>query len=177
MGNEATKDGKYLFPTSNSSMDHHHSSSSYPTSSSSNKNKRSRVSEEPVVVEMTTIQKSKSKERDPEKPKTQKQLNAEINQYRCTNTSCCKEAGGCFLRNFCSSDQSSILLDNAVSVLQLFREKTRILNKEEEGKLALSLFKAKCTNLAAVISPTGNDSELLYGGKGTHLLSLTFYSY
>ena len=57
-------------------------------------------------------------------------------------------------------------MDNAINVLQIFREKTRILNKEEEGKLALSLFKAKCTNLAAVISPTGTDSDLLYG-KGT----------
>jgi hypothetical protein len=105
-------------------------------------------------------------EEQPEKPKTQKQLNEEINNYKCTNSSCCREAGGCFLRNFCSSDQSSILMDNAINVLQIFREKTRILNKEEEGKLALSLFKAKCTNLAAVISPTGTDSDLLYG-KGT----------
>ena len=133
-------------------------------------NKRSRVSEEveeAPAVEMTAISKSKSKlEEQPEKPKTQKQLNEEINSYKCTNSSCCREAGGCFLRNFCSSDQNSILMDNAINVLQLFREKTRILNKEEEGKLALSLFKAKCTNLAAVISPTGTDSDLLYG-KGT----------
>ena len=58
-------------------------------------------------------------------------------------------------------------MDNAIKVLQLFRGKTtRILNKEEEGKLALSLFKAKCTNLAAVISPTETNAELLYG-KGT----------
>ena len=124
--------------------------------------------EEAPAVEMTAIPKSKSKlEEQPEKSKTQKQLNEEINSYKCTNSSCCREAGGCFLRNFCSSDQSSILMDNAINVLQLFREKTRrILNKEEEGKLALSLFKAKCTNLAAVISPTGTDSDLLYG-KGT----------
>jgi hypothetical protein len=160
MGNEASKDGSH-FPTPKVSMDHHQSLS----------NKRSRVMSEEVeerpAVEMTSIPKSKSKGEEPEnKPKTQKQLNDEINLYRCINSSCCKEAGGCFLRNFCSSDERSILMDNAINVLQLFREKTRILNKEEEGKLALSLFKAKCTNLAAVISPTETNAELLYG-KGT----------
>ena len=158
MGKEASKDGSH-FPTPKVSMDR-----------SLLSNKRSRVSEEveeAPAVEMTAISKSKSKlEEQPEKPKTQKQLNEEINSYKCTNSSCCREAGGCFLRNFCSSDQNSILMDNAINVLQTFREKTRILNKEEEGKLALSLFKAKCTNLAAVISPTGTDSDLLYG-KGT----------
>jgi hypothetical protein len=58
-------------------------------------------------------------------------------------------------------------MDNAISVLQLFREKTRVLTKEEEGELALSLFKAKCTNLAAVISPTIVDSTLLFGEEGS----------
>jgi hypothetical protein len=109
------------------------------------------------------ISKSKSKEEAPEKPKTQKQLNEEINHFKCLNSSCCKDQGGCFLKNFCSSDQSSILMDNAINVLQLFREKTRLLSKEEEGELALSLFKSKCTNLVAVISPTVVDSTLLFG--------------
>ena len=154
MGNEVSKDGDY-FPTPNDSMDHHQSLS----------NKWSRmITEEVAAVEMTSIPKSKPKGVEAEnKPKSQKQLNDEINLYRCINSSCCKEAGGCFLRNFCSSDQRSILMDNAINVLQLFREKTKILNKEEEGKLALSLFKAKCTNLAAVISPTETNAELLYG--------------
>ena len=154
MGNEASKDGSG-FP------------SPQVHTSSSNK-KRSRVSEVveggPAVVEMTsTISKSKSKEEAPEKPKTQKQLNEEINQFRCLNSSCGKDQGGCFLKNFCSSDQSSILMDNAINVLQLFREKTRLLSKEEEGELSLSLFKSKCTNLVAVISPTVVDSTLLFG--------------
>ena len=93
--------------------------------------------EEAPAVEMTAIPKSKSKlEEQPEKPKTQKQFNEEINNYKCTNSSCCREAGGCFLRNFCSSDQSSILMDNAINVLQLFREKTRILNKDDAAPTA-----------------------------------------
>ena len=113
---------------------------------------------------MTLISsKSKSKEEAPEKPKTQKQLNEEINQFKCLNSSCCKDQGGCFLRNFCSSDQSCVLMDNAINVLQLFREKTRILTKEEEGELALSLFKAKCSNLASVVSPTEMESTFLFG--------------
>ena len=157
MGNEASKDGSG-FP----------SQQDYKSSS----NKRSRVVSEvaeggPALVEMTSsFPKSKSKEA-PEKPKTQKQLNEEINHFKCLNSSCCKDKGGCFLRNFCSSDQSSILMDNAINVLQLFREKTRVLTKEEEGELALSLFKAKCTNLAAVISPTIVDSTLLFGEEGS----------
>ena len=138
--------------------------------SSSSSNKRSRVSEEEhpdaAAVEMTTtVSKNKTKSKSteqPEKPKTQKQLCEEINQFKCLNSSCCKDQGGCFLRNFCSADQSSILMDNAINVLQLYREKTRILNKDEEGELALSLFKSKCTNLAEVISPTSVDSHLLY---------------
>ena len=160
MGNEASKDGS-SFPS--------------PQGYRSSSNKRSRVVSEvaaeggPAVVEMTSsIPKSKSKEEAPEKPKTQKQLNEEINNFKCLNSSCCKDQGGCFLRNFCSSDQNCILMDNAINVLQLFREKTRVLNKEEAGELALSLFKAKCTNLAAVISPTDVDSTLLFGeGGGT----------
>ena len=139
--------------------------------SSSSSNKRSRVSEEEhpdaAAVEMTTtVSKNKTKSKSteqPEKPKTQKQLCEEINQFKCLNSSCCKDQGGCFLRNFCSADQSSILMDNAINVLQLYREKTRILNKDEEGELALSLFKSKCTNLSEVISPTSVDSHLLYG--------------
>ena len=120
MGNEASKDGSN-FPTPNGSINHHQSLS----------NKRSRVITEEVeerpAVEMTSIPKSKSKGEVAEnKPKSQKQLNDEINLYRCINSSCCKEAGGCFLQNFCSSDQRSILMDNAINVLQLFREKTRI---------------------------------------------------
>jgi hypothetical protein len=57
-------------------------------------------------------------------------------------------------------------MDNAINVLQLFREKTRVLTKEEEGELALSLFKTKCTNLTAVISPTDTDSTILFGEDG-----------
>ena len=160
MGNEASKDGSG-FPS--------------PPGYRASSNKRSRVVSEvaeeggPAAVEMTSIiPKSKSKEEAPEKPKSQKQLNEEINHFKCLNSSCCKDLGGCFLKNFCSSDQSSILMDNAINVLQLFREKTRVLNKEEAGELALSLFKAKCTNLAAVISPTDVDSTLLFGeGGGT----------
>jgi hypothetical protein len=156
MGNEASKDGS-VFQS--------------PPGYRSSSNKRSRVVNEvaeggpaAVVVEMTSIiPKSKSKEEAPEKPKSQKQLNEEINHFKCLNSSCCKDQGGCFLRNFCSSDQSSILMDNAINVLQLFREKTRVLTKEEAGELALSLFKTKCTNLAAVISPTDVDSTLLFG--------------
>ena len=155
MGNEASKDGSG-FP------------SPQVYTSSSNK-KRSRVSEVveggPAVVEMTSII-SKSKEEAPEKPKSQKQLNEEINHFKCLNSSCCKDQGGCFLKNFCSSDQSSILMDNAINVLQLFREKTRLLSKEEEGELALSFFKSKCTNLVAVISPTVVDSTILFGKDG-----------
>ena len=87
--------------------------------------------EEAPAVEMTAIPKSKSKEEEqPEKPKTQ--INEEIN----TNSSCCREAGGCFLWIFCSSDQSSILMDNAINVLQLFREKTRIINKDDAAPTA-----------------------------------------
>ena len=79
MRNEASKDGSN-FPTPNGSMDHHQSLS----------NKRSRVITEEVeerpAVEMTSIPKSKSKGEEPEnKPKTQKQLNDEINLYRCIN--------------------------------------------------------------------------------------------
>ena len=155
MGNETSKDGS-IFPSPQGFRP-----------SSNNKRVRAVASEVveggPAVVEMTTIPKSKSKVEDPEKPKTQKQLNEEINQFKCLNSSCCKDRGGCFLRNFCSSDQSSILMDNAINVLQLFREKTRVLTKEEAGDLALSLFKTKCTNLAAVISPTDVDSTLLFG--------------
>ena len=134
MGNEASKDGSG-FP----------SQQDYKSSSN---NKRSRVVSEvaeggppAALVEMTSsIPKSKSKEA-PEKPKTQRQLNEEITHFKCLNSSCCKDQGGCFLRNFCSSDQSCILMDNAINVLQLFREKTRVLTKEEEGELALlSLF-------------------------------------
>ena len=162
MGNEASKDGS-VFQS--------------PKGHRSLSNKRSRVVARevveggPAVVEMTSIPNSKSKEKAPEKPKTQKQLNEEINQFKCLNSSCCKDQGGCFLRNFCSSDQSSILMDNAINVLQLFREKTRVLTKEEAGELALSLFKAKCTNLAAVISPTGADSTILFGKEdvGTYI--------
>ena len=155
LGNETYKDGS-VFP-----------SPQVFRSSSNNKRVRAVASEVveggPAVVEMTSIPKSKSKDEAPEKPKTQKQLNEEINQFKCLNSSCCKDRGGCFLRNFCSSDQSSILMDNAINVLQLFREKTRVLTKEEAGDLALSLFKAKCTNLAAVISPTDVDSTMLFG--------------
>ena len=86
MGNEASKDGSH-FPTPKVSMDR-----------SLLSNKRSRVSEEveeAPAVEMTAISKSKSKlEEQPEKTKTQKQLNEEINSYKCTNSSCCREAGG-----------------------------------------------------------------------------------
>ena len=151
MGNEASKKG-IEFPLGGKR-------------SSSNKRSRLLDEAEERSVEMTAIEmttKSKSKEDAPQKPKTQKELYEEINHYKCLNSSCCKDKGGCFLRNFCSSDQSSMLMDNAINVLQLFREKTRILNKEEEGKLALSLFKAKCTNLTAVISPVCADSKLLY---------------
>ena len=156
LGNETYKDGS-VFP-----------SPQVFRSSSINKRVRAVASEvveggPAVVIEMTSIPKSKSKDEAPEKPKTQKQLNEEINQFKCLNSSCCKDRGGCFLRNFCSSDQSSILMDNAINVLQLFREKTRVLTKEEAGDLALSLFKAKCTNLAAVISPTDVDSTMLFG--------------
>ena len=139
LGNETYKDGS-VFP-----------SPQVFRSSSNNKRVRSVASEvveggPAVVIEMTSIPKSKSKDEAPvEKPKTQKQLNEEINQFKCINSSCCKDRGGCFLRNFCSSDQSSILMDNAIS------------------DLALSLFKAKCTNLAAVISPTDVDSTMLFG--------------
>jgi hypothetical protein len=155
MGNEASKDGSG-FP-------------SPQVVNTSSSNKRSRVSDDvveggPAVVEMTSISsKSKSKEEAPGKPKTQKQLNEELNSFKCINSSCCKDQGGCFLRNFCSSDQSCILMDNAINVLQLFREKTRILTKEEEGELALSLFKAKCSNLATVVSPTEMESTFLFG--------------
>jgi hypothetical protein len=155
MGNEASKDGSG-FP-------------SPQVVNTSSSNKRSRVSDDvveggPAVVEMTLVSsKSKSKEEAPEKPKTQKQLNEEINQFKCLNSSCCKDQGGCFLRNFCSSDQSCVLMDNAINVLQLFREKTRILTKEEEGELALSLFKAKCSNLASVVSPTEMELTFLFG--------------
>jgi hypothetical protein len=174
MGNEASKDGSG-FP----------SQQDYKSSS----NKRSRVVSEvaeggPALVEMTSsFPKSKSKEA-PEKPKTQKQLNQEINHFKCLNSSCCKDQGGCFLRNFFSSDQSCILMDNAINVLQLFREKTRVLTKEEEGELALSLFKTKCTNLTAVISPTDTDSTILFGEDGgtqhtstlsIHLFNLILY--
>jgi hypothetical protein len=157
MGNEASKDGS-VFQS--------------PPGYRSSSNKRSRVVSEEVaeggpaavVVEMTSIiPKSKSKEEAPEKPKSQKQLNEEINHFKCLNSSCCKDQGGCFLKNFYSFDQSSILMDNAINVLQLFREKTRLLSKEEEGELSLSLFKSKCTNLVAVISPTVVDSTLLFG--------------
>jgi hypothetical protein len=134
--------------------------------SSSSSNKRSKVSElehpDAAAVEMKNKTKSKSTEQ-PEKLKTQKQLCEEINKFKCLNSSCCKDQGGCFLRNFCSAVHSSFLMDNAINVLQLYREKTRILNKDEEGELALSLFKSKCTNLAEVISPTSVDSHLLYG--------------
>lgn len=160
MGNEASKDGSD-FPSPKGFIDHH------KRSSSSSNNKRSRVNEEvegsSAVVELTTISKSKTNEGEPEKPKTQKQLNEELNRFKCLNSSCCKDLGGCFLRNFCSSDQSCILMDNAINVLQLFREKTRILTKEEEGELALSLFKAKCSNLATVVSPTEMESTFLFG--------------
>ena len=156
MGNEASKDGSG-FP-------------SPQVVNTSSSNKRSRVSDDvveggPAVVEMTSISsKSKSKEEAPGKPKTQKQLNEELNSFKCINSSCCKDQGGCFLRNFCSSDQSCILMDNnAINVLHLFREKTRILTKEEEGELALSLFKAKCSNLATVVSPTEMESTFLFG--------------
>jgi hypothetical protein len=156
MGNETSKDGS-IFPSPQGFRP-----------SSNNKRVRAVASEvveggPAAVVEMTSIPKSKSKDEAPEKPKTQKQLNEEINQFKCLNSSCCKDRGGCFLKNFCSSDQSSILMDNAINVLQLFREKTRVLTKEEAGDLALSLFKTKCTNLAAVISPTDVDSTLLFG--------------
>ena len=164
MGNEASKDGND-FPS--------------PPDYKSSSNKRSRVVSEvaeggppAALVEMTSsIPKSKSKE-GPEKPKTQKQLNEEITHFKCLNSSCCKDQGGCFLRNFCSSDQSCILMDNAINVLQLFREKTRVLTKEEEGELALSLFKSKCTNLVAVISPTVVDSRILFGEDGGTYIKL-----
>ena len=163
MGNEASKDGND-FPS--------------PPDYKSSSNKRSRVVNEvvveggPALVEMTSsIPKSKSKEA-PEKPKTQRQLNEEITHFKCLNSSCCKDQGGCFLRNFCSSDQSCILMDNAINVLQIFREKTRILTKEEEGELALSLFKSKCTNLVAVISPTVVDSTILFGENGGKYMQL-----
>ena len=164
MGNEASKDGNG-FPS--------------PPDYKSSSNKRSRVVSEvaeggppAALVEMTSsIPKSKSKE-GPEKPKTQKQLNEEITHFKCLNSSCCKDQGGCFLRNFCSSDQSCILMDNAINVLQLFREKTRVLTKEEEGELALSLFKSKCTNLVAVISPTVVDSRILFGEDGGTYIKL-----
>ena len=63
-------------------------------------------------------------------------------------------------------------MDNAINVLQLFREKTRLLSKEEEGELALSLFKSKCTNLVAVISPTAVDSTILFGENGGTYMQL-----
>jgi len=147
-----------------------------PYSSAAASKKRSRVEDGTTddariaAVELTTTttssSKSKSKSKlvvEPEKPKTQKQLNEELHLFRCSNLSCCKDQGGCFLKNFCSADQSSILMDNAISVLQLYREKTRILTRDEEGDLALSLFKSKCTNLAGVVSPTTVDSHLLHG--------------
>jgi hypothetical protein len=148
-----------------------------PYSSAAASKKRSRVEDGTTddariaAVELTTTttsssSKSKSKSKlvvEPEKPKTQKQLNEELNLFRCSNLSCCKDQGGCFLKNFCSADQSSILMDNAISVLQLYREKTRILTRDEEGDLALFLFKSKCTNLAGVVSPTTVDSHLLHG--------------
>ena len=147
-------------------------SSSYYSSESTKKRSRveERTDDATAAVELTTMtttaSKSKSKSKllvEPEKPKTQKQLNEELHQFRCSNSSCCQDQGGCFLKNFCSTDQSSILMDNAISVLQLYREKTRILNRDEEGDLALSLFKSKCTNLAGVVSPTTVDSHLLPG--------------
>ena len=116
MGNEASKDGS-VFQS--------------PPGYRSSSNKRSRVVNEvaeggpaAVVVEMTSIiPKSKSKEEAPEKPKSQKQLNEEINHFKCLNSSCCKDQGVCFLRNFC-----------AINVLQLFREKTRVLTKDGRGR-------------------------------------------
>ena len=113
MGNEASKDGSG-FPS--------------PQGYRSSSNKRSRVISEVVEggpdVEMTSFPKLKSEEKAPEKPKMQKQLNEEINHFKCLNySSYGKDQGGCFLRNFCSSDQSSILMDNAINVLQLLERR------------------------------------------------------
>ena len=173
MGNEASKDGSG-FP----------SPPGYRSSSNKKRSRvvRSEVAEgEPAAVEMTSIiPNSKSKEEAPKKPKSQKELNEEINHFKCLSSSCCKDRGCCFLKNFCSSDQSSILMDNAITILQLFREKTRVLNKEEAGELALSLFKTKCTNLAAVISPTDVDSTLLFGedgGRSNVSVTLFYFSF
>ena len=160
-------------------------SSSYYSSESTKKRSRveERTDDATAAVELTTTtttttaSKSKSKSKllvEPEKPKTQKQLNEELHQFRCSNLSCCQDQGGCFLKNFCSTDQRSILMDNAISVLQLYREKTRILNRDEEGDLALSLFKSKCTNLAGVVSPTTVDSHLLHG---VGIITFVFITY
>ena len=98
LGNKTYKDGS-VFP-----------SPQVFRSSSNNKRVRAVASEvveggpAVVVIEMTSIPKSKSKDEAPEKPKTQKQLNEEINQFKCLNSFCCKDRGGCFLRNFCSSE-------------------------------------------------------------------------
>lgn len=98
-------------------------------------------------------------------------LDKEISEYKgCSDSSCFKDCrGGCFGKNFLTKD-GDIASDLMKLVLQLFREKTRLLHKEELESFCVDLFRRHCTNLNSVVSSTSTDYKDLYGehSSSTH---------
>jgi hypothetical protein len=96
------------------------------------------------------------------------ELDKEISEYKgCSDSSCFKDCrGGCFGKNFMTKD-GDIMSDLMKLVLQLFREKTRLKQKEELESYFVDLFRRHCTNLNSVVSFTLTDYQDLYGEQSS----------
>lgn len=80
------------------------------------------------------------------------QLSGEINNYKCSDSSCSADAGGCFRKNF--EFENDVHESKMKKCLFLFREKTRCLDKTDKDTFGLRLFREHCTNISEVISVT-----------------------
>jgi hypothetical protein len=100
------------------------------------------------------------------------ELDKEISEYKgCSDSSCFKDCrGGCFGKNFMTKD-GDIMSDLMKLVLQLFREKTRLKQKEELESYCVDLFRRHCTNLNSVVSSTLTDYQDLYGEHSSRSFS------
>lgn len=100
------------------------------------------------------------------------ELDKEISEYKgCSDSSCFKDCrGGCFGKNFMTKD-GDIMSDLMKLVLQLFREKTRLKQKEELESYCVDLFRRHCTNLNSVVSSTLTDYQDLYGEHSSSIFS------
>jgi len=93
--------------------------------------------------------------------KNHKELDSEISLFYCRNSSCEQERGGCYKKNFITSN--SVQFDLMLQVLSAHREKTRILNDKEKEEFAMKVFFKHCKNMANVVNDTANDVTALYG--------------